>query len=155
MKTFIAWFFYIMIAGNAYASHVNRDILDKIPQYESQESLDSFNSSVQKKQEHCYPLIYRSTGPLLNSEKVFLTIFVQGVSSVEILHGRHSLWRCDNLRIEEQKRQFEVCFFKKRTNELDEYVVSVDNQTRKCMFPANMQWELAIEGNCFKYKKKS
>lgn len=163
MKICTTVLFNIMIASNIYASHNESDFIQKIPQYESQESLDSYNSEMKKRNKPlrnynrvASPLkSYNRVASPLVKERVVLIIFSKFVSRVVISYQDKNEWISPKLdEKNEQYQKNEICFFKRSANRSDEYMVSIDNQGRKCMFPCGVTWNLFIDGNVFRYEKQ-
>lgn len=164
MKIFIVAFLNMMIVANIYTSHKEYDAIHTIPEYESQESLDSsWRSSLavkpQKRQSSTFrdnPLTERRDFlGVSHLEKVKLNIFVRYASKIVISHKNHTLW--ESLQLDEKNhefQQYEASFFKNFSNKDDEYSVEVDKSLRKCIFKSGMTWEIVVDKSLFWYQRK-
>lgn len=158
MKIYLVAFFNIMIVGNIYVSHKEYDVLQRVPQYESQESLDSFNDKKgQKNHGHQSSFFEKCDDIAISSvdkKRVSLIILVRRVSKIIISDKSHKLWGCSSFdKKNSEFQQIEAFFFKQHTNKDDEYTVEVDNQARKCIFPHEIKWKMIIDGTLFVYKQ--
>lgn len=152
-----------MIGANIFASHKEHDIIRQIPEYESQESLDSDGSIFSVKRQNC-TLPFKDT-PLVDDEKVVdipgknrvvLSIFVRSASKIVISDKKRTVWAC-SLPLDEKKtayQKYEASFFKANSNTHDEYTVEVDSHLRKCIFTCGVTWDVFVDKSRFSYQRK-